>query len=448
VNLAVIGMGRVGLVAAAALADFGHHVEGVEIAPDRVAALERDQMPFYEPGLQELVHKNQQAGRLVFTSDLARAVRHAAALFIAVGTEERATGEPNLGPLFAVCEQIVRSTADYKVLLIKSTVPVGTAARLRAHLSESALGEFDVVSNPEFLREGSAIENFLRPDRVILGGTSEKALALAREVYRHLYLLETPIVVVDHESAELIKYATNAFLATKITFINEMATLCEATGADVHAIARAVGLDKRIGPKFLHPGPGFGGSCLPKDTRTLAEMARQHGCNLPLVESVPVSNSSICPQLISKLEEKMETLRGKTVCVLGLAYKTETDDVRESPALEFVGLALDAGARIRAHDPMANDEAAKALADKKDDVSFHASPFVAAEGADAIAVLTEWNEFRSLDLAELRAKMRGNLLLDARNLYDPNEARRHGFDYLGRGRGTAKTSNLVAAPQD
>ena len=447
-NLAVIGMGRVGLVAAAALADFGHHVEGVEIAPDRVAALERDQMPFYEPGLQELVHKNQQAGRLVFTSDLARAVRHAAALFIAVGTEERATGEPNLGPLFAVCEQIVRSTRDYKVLLIKSTVPVGTAARLRGHLEKAALGEFDVVSNPEFLREGSAIENFLRPDRVILGGTSEKALALAREVYRHLYLLETPFVVVDHESAELIKYATNAYLAMKITFINEMATLCEATGADVHAIARAVGLDKRIGPKFLHPGPGFGGSCLPKDTRTLAEMARQHGCPLPLVESVLVSNSGIAPQLIAKLEEKMGTLRGKTLCALGLAYKTETDDVRESPALKFVRLALAAGARIRAHDPMANDEAAKALADEKNDVSFHGSPFTAAEGADAVAVLTEWNEFRSLDLAELRAKMRGNLLLDARNLYDPGEARRHGFEYLGRGRGSAKASNLVASPQD
>ncbi len=447
-NLAVIGMGRVGLVAAAALADFGHHVEGVEIAPERVAALERDQMPFYEPGLQELVHKNQQAGRLTFTSDLARAVRHAAAIFIAVGTEDNNDGEPNLGPLFAVCEQIVRSTRDYKVLLIKSTVPVGTAARLRASLSRVALGEFDIVSNPEFLREGSAIENFLRPDRVILGGTSERALTLAREVYRHLYLLETPIVVVDHESAELIKYATNAFLAMKITFINEMATLCEVTGADVHAIARAVGLDKRIGPKFLHPGPGFGGSCLPKDTRTLAEMARQHGCTLSLVESIPASNNAIVPHLMARLEEKLGTLRGKTVCALGLAYKTETDDVRESPALEFVRLALAAGARIRAHDPVANDEAAKALAGRENDVSFHASPFTAAQGADAVAVLTEWNEFRSLDLAELRQQMRGNLLLDARNLYDPSEARRQGFDYLGRGRGTAKSSNLVASPQD
>jgi UDPglucose 6-dehydrogenase len=447
-NLTVIGMGRVGLVAAAALADFGHRVEGVEIAPERVAALERDQMPFYEPGLQELVHKNQQAGRLTFTSDLARAVRHAAAIFIAVGTEDNGDGEPDLAPLFEVAEQIVRSTRDYKVLLIKSTVPVGTAARLRVSLSRVALGEFDVVSNPEFLREGSAIENFLRPDRVILGGTSERALALAREVYRSLYLLETPFVVVDHESAELIKYATNAFLATKITFINEMATLCEATGADVHAIARAVGLDKRIGPKFLHPGPGFGGSCLPKDTRTLAEMARQHGCTLPLVESIPASNRAIVPRLIASLEEKLETLRGKTVCVLGLAYKTETDDVRESPALEFVRQALAVGARIRAHDPSANDEAAKALADKKDDVSFHGSPFAAAEGADIVAVLTEWNEFRSLDLAELRRQMRGNLLLDARNLYDPGEARRAGFEYLGRGRGTAKSSNLVAAPQD
>ncbi len=446
-NLAVIGMGRVGLVAAAALADFGHHVEGVENAPDRVAALERDQMPFFEPGLQELVHKNRQAGRLAFTSDLSRAVGHATCIFIAVGTEDNGDGAPNLKPLFAVAEQIVRSTRDYKVLLLKSTVPVGTAARLRAHLEMAALGEFDVVSNPEFLREGSAIENFLRPDRVILGGTSERALELAREIYKHLYLLETPIVVVDHESAELIKYATNAFLATKITFINEMATLCEATGADVHAIAKAVGLDKRIGPKFLHPGPGFGGSCLPKDTRTLGEMARQHGCKLPLVESIPASNSSICPQLISKLAEKMGTLRGKTVCVLGLAYKTETDDVRESPALEFVRLALDAGARVRAHDPMANDEAAKALAGKEGAVSFHDSPFVAAEGADAVVTLTEWNEFRSLDLAELRAPMRGNRLLDTRNLNDPAEARRQGFEYLGRGRGTAPSRQLATQAQ-
>ncbi|MGH9492497.1 MAG: UDP-glucose dehydrogenase family protein [Terriglobales bacterium] len=445
-NLAVVGMGRVGLVVAAALADLGHHVTGVEIAPDRVAALERGQMPFYEPGLHELAHKNQRAGRLSFTTELTRAARHAAAIFITVGTEESATGEPNLAPFFAVCEQIVRCTRDYKVLLIKSTVPVGTAARLRAHLSGMALGEFDIVSNPEFLREGSAIENFLRPDRVILGGASERALALAREIYRPLYLLETPFVVVDHESAELIKYATNAFLAMKITFINEMATLCDAAGADVHAIAKAVGLDKRIGSKFLHPGPGFGGSCLPKDTRTLGEMARQLGCNLPLVESVPVSNSGIVPQLITRLEERLGALRGKTVCVLGLAYKTETDDVRESPALEFVRLALAAGAHIRAHDPSANAEAAKALAGE--DVTFHESPFAAAEGADAVAVLTEWNEFRSLDLAELRQQMRGSVLLDARNLYDPNEARRQGFDYLGRGRGTATSSNLVASALD
>ena len=440
-ELAVVGMGRVGLVVAACLADFGHRVWGVDNVEAKVAAMEKGAMPFYEPGLEDLARKNQHAGRLSYTRDLASTVGRACAIFLAVGTEEVADGKPNLGPLFQVGEQIARCLDSYKVLVIKSTVPVGTAARLRSHLRARTRAGFDVVSNPEFLREGAAIDNFMRPDRVILGSASEKATELLREIYKHLYLLETPFVIVDNETAELIKYATNAFLAAKITFINEMAALCDATGADVHSVARAMGLDKRIGPKFLHPGPGFGGSCLPKDTRTLAEMGRELGCSLPLAESIAQSNSAIVPQLVARLEKKLGGLSGKTVAVLGLSYKPFTDDVRQSRAMEFVERLLAAGAAVRAHDPLANQEAARNLTHAA--LSFHASPFAACEGADAAAILTEWNEFRSLSLKELRQPMKGAVLLDARNVYDPDEAVAAGFDYMGRGRAPRRSDQAA-----
>lgn len=431
-NVAVIGTGRVGLVVGAGLADFGLNVSCVDSDGSKIAALQNGQLPFYEPGLRELVDKNRAAGRLQFTPDLNEAVERCLALFIAVGTEETAPGKPNLTPLFEVAKRIARLMREYRVLVIKSTVPVGTAARLLAELRETTRVPCDVVSNPEFLREGAAIDNFMRPDRIILGGNSEQALAIVRDIYRPLYLVETPILTTDHATAELLKYATNAFLATKITFINEMATLCDATGADVHAIAKGLGLDKRIGPKFLHPGPGFGGSCLPKDTRTLLETARQSDCRLHTVEGTLATNRTICSYLVGRLKEKLTTLDGRAICVLGLAYKPFTDDVRESPALDFIQALLAEGAQVRAHDPAAMSEAKKALGEGS--VSFYPTPYAAAAGVDAVAVLTEWNEFRNLDLAELRRGMKGDVLLDARNIYEPERALALGFRYLGRGR--------------
>ncbi len=440
-NLAVVGLGRVGLVAAAALSDFGHNVVGVDIDQDRVRSLQQAKAPFYEPGLAEMLQKNCQAHRLRFSTDLGEAVRLPLGIFLALGTEEISDGTPNLSALFEAAEQIVRQLDQYRALFIKSTVPVGTAARLREHLRPIAGADFDLVSNPEFLREGSAIENFLRPDRIIVGTTNPRARRIAEEVYRPLYLRDAPLVIVDHETAELIKYASNAFLALKITFINEMATLCEACGADVHAVARAMGMDKRIGPKFLHPGPGFGGSCLPKDARSLVAIANRYGCRTHLAESLLASNAEICSLLISRLRHKLGGLPGRTVCVLGLAYKPFTDDVRESPAVEFARQLAAGGAVVRAHDPVANASAARVLSQPA--ISFHDSPVHAAEGAEALVVLTDWNEFRSLDLEELRSRMKGNVLLDTRNIYRPDQAIEKGFDYMGRGRGSVPVAASV-----
>lgn len=433
-NVAVIGAGRVGLVAAACLADFGLNVICVDSDSGRIKALLNRQLPFYEPGLDELVGKNCSACRLSFTTSLSEAVQGCLVLFITVGTEEISPGSPNLGPLFEVARCVGQLMTKYKVLVVKSTVPAGTASRLIAELKHTTKVPFDLVSNPEFLREGTAIENFMRPDRVILGSDSQQALAIVRDIYRPLYLIETPIVTTDHVTAELIKYAANAFLAMKITFINEMATLCDATGADVHAIAKGLGLDKRIGPKFLHAGPGFGGSCLPKDTRTLVETAKQLGARVQLVERTIASNRAICGYLVSKLREKLTSLTGRRICVLGLSYKPSTDDVRESPAIDFIRALLAQEAQVQAHDPLAIGEARKVLTE--DRVSFHETPSAAATDADAVAVLTEWNEFRNLDLAKLKGVMKGDVLLDSRNLYDPAGARAQGFHYIGRGRGS------------
>ena len=431
-EIAVVGAGRVGLVTAAGFADFGLSVCCVDSDKSKVAFLQSGKVPFYEPGLQELVDKNRSASRLTFTTELRDAVRTSQVLFIAVGTEELSSGKPNLGPLFEVAKTIGTVMKDYKVIVIKSTVPVGTASRMISELQNVTKVPFDVVSNPEFLREGAAIENFMRPDRVILGGSSERALAIMGNIYRPLYLVDTPFVITDHTTAELIKYATNSFLATKISFINEMANLCDATGADVHAIAKSLGLDKRIGPKFLHPGPGFGGSCLPKDTRTLIDIARQHGCRVHTVEGTVETNRNIAAYLAGKLKEKLGSLSGRTVAVLGLSYKPLTDDVRESPAIDFIRILLGEAVQIRAHDPSANHEAEKILPSAH--VCFCRNPYAAATDADAVAILTEWNEFRNLELAELRRIMSGNVLLDTRNLYDPVRAVALNFQYIGRGR--------------
>ncbi len=431
-NVAMIGAGRVGLVAAACLADFGIRVHCVDNQTERIESLNQGKLPFQEPGLLELVQKNTQAGRLVFSTRLAEPVDQSLVLFLAVGTEEETPGTANLKPLFDVARDIAREMKEYKVLVVKSTVPVGTARRLTDELKNETSIEFDVVSNPEFLREGVAIENFVRPDRVILGGRSDQALAIVRDIYRPLYLIETPIVTTDNETAELAKYASNAFLALKVSFINEIANLCDRTGVDVHDVARGLGLDKRIGPKFLHPGLGFGGSCLPKDTRVLVAMGREHGCRVRTIEGALETNASLCSEQLERLRQRMGSLKPRTVGVLGLAYKPLTDDVRDSPAVEFVRLLLAEGAVVQAHDPAANAGAAQVL--KHEHLIFCASAHEAAGGADAVVVLREWNEFRNLDLGRLKKAMKGNVLLDTRNVFDPEAAASHGFTYVGRGR--------------
>jgi len=439
-NVAVIGAGRAGLVAAAGLADFGLRVQCVDIDETKISALTSGSVPFHEPGLLELLEKNRKADRLHFSTNLGEAVEKCLVLFIAVGTEEESPGKANLKPLFAVTRNIAKGLREYRVLVIKSTVPIGTAKCVLEELRKHTSIPCDVVSNPEFLREGSAIENFLRPDRIILGGDSEQALAVVRDIYRPLYLIETPIFTTDHGTAELIKYAANAFLALKITFINEVANLCEAVGSDVHTIAKALGSDKRIGPKFMHAGPGFGGSCLPKDTRILLATAEQYGVKLRTVAAALETNYAQCRELLGKLKNVVGPLEGRTICVLGLAYKPSTDDVRESRAMDFVRLLLEEGAAVQAHDPAANIAAAAFI--KHERLSFFNDPYEAASGADALAVLTEWNEFRSLVPSALKRAMPGAVLLDARNVFVPEAMAAAGFVYLGRGR-RPKTSASV-----
>lgn len=431
-NVAMVGAGRVGLVAAACLADFGITVHCVDKQEGKIALLGEGKLPFHEPGLSELVLKNMQAGRLRFSTDLAAAVRQSRVIFIAVGTEEEVAGATDLKPLFSVSRQIAKAMAEYKVLVIKSTVPVGTAQRLQQELEKETKAEFAVVSNPEFLREGSAIENFMRPDRVVLGGSSDRALSILKDIYRPLYLIETPFVITDNPTAELAKYASNAFLAVKISFINEMANLCDGTGVNVHDIAKVLGLDKRIGPKFLHPGLGFGGSCLPKDTRGLLEISKKLGYALPTIHGASKTNQEVCGYLLGRLKNQMGSLARRKVGVLGLAYKPLTDDVRDSQAMVFVRLLLEEGAAVRAHDPAANPSAAELL--RHDRFHLCSNAYEAAAGTDAVTVLTEWNEFRNLELKELKKVMAGDVLLDARNVIDPQAAVAHGFVYLGRGR--------------
>ena len=437
-NIAVIGTGYVGLVVGAGLADFGLQVTCMDSQPEKIEALQRGEVSIYEPGLQELVKKNVQAGRLNFSHDFASAVKSSLVIFITVPTDPRTDGQLDLTTLFNVGGKLAHMMSEYKVIVIKSTVPVSTARKLTAHIREhqQAPVPFDIISNPEFLREGSALETFLRPNRVVLGHSSEQALAIIRDVYRPLYLIETPFVITDNDTAELIKYAANAFLATKISYINEIANLCDALGCDIHVVARAMGLDPRIGSKFLHPGPGFGGSCFPKDTQALLKMAANQGLEMRIVKAAIDINQAQAGRIIEKLRTGLRTLRDQQIAVLGLTFKSNTDDIRQSPALRVCGLLLTEGAQIRAHDPVANNKAARMLENKG--ISYHSSPYEAADGASALVVLTEWNEFRNLDLPRIRSTMNGDLLVDARNIYDPVRACASGFRYFGIGRGTVK----------
>lgn len=433
-NVAMIGAGYVGLVSGACFAEFGANVTCIDVDAARIDALQAGRMPIYEPGLDALVARNVADGRLRFTTDLDAAIGQADLVFIAVGTpSRRGDGYADLSYIYQAARDIAPRLRGYTVVVDKSTVPVGTARNVERIIREANPdADFDVASNPEFLREGAAISDFMRPDRVVLGLKSARAEQSLRALYRPLNLVEVPILVTDLESAELIKYAANAFLATKISFINEMSMLCEAVGADVHAVARGMGMDKRIGSKFLHPGPGYGGSCFPKDTQALVRIAQEHGVISRIVESVIEVNAAQKARMIKKIRQALGgSEAGKTIGVLGLTFKPETDDMRDAPALSILPALLEKGARIRAHDPQGMDEAAALL---PDGVTYCEQPFEVFDDADAGLLLTEWNVYRGLDMATALRRMRGNVFVDLRNAYDPATMRQLGFDYDSVGR--------------
>ena len=433
-QIGVVGAGHVGLIIAAGFADFGMQVVCTDKKKELIDCLNKGVAPFHEPGLQDIISRNLNAGRLTFTADTFSAIHSADVIFIAVGTDGREDGSVDLGPLYEVTTEIAVCMQEYKVIVIKSTVPVGTAASVRALIRDRQTSSvpFDVVSNPEFLREGSALETFLRPERVVLGTESSHALAIMRRIYRPLYLIETPIIATTNETAELIKYASNAFLSMKISFINEIANLSDALGCDVHVVAKVIGLDRRIGSKFLHPGPGYGGSCFPKDTKALLRIAELQGIPMDLLRANIQTNESQPRYVVQKIRNRLGKLTGKTIAILGLSYKPNTDDVRQSPAISVCKLLLENGAILKVHDPVANELALQYL--DKSKVQFCASAYDAATDADGVVVLTEWNEFRNLDLARLNSQMAGKYLFDIRNIYDPNEATKIGFEYEGMGR--------------
>jgi UDPglucose 6-dehydrogenase len=431
-HIAVIGTGYVGLVTGACFAEFGVDVTCVDIDSEKIARLTAGEMPIYEPGLEQLVVKNMQSGRLRFTTDLKQAVEQALVIFLAVGTPPKEDGSPDLTFVETAARSIAEHMNGYKVIVTKSTVPIGTGEHLRKLIRQNlnARMNFGIVSNPEFLREGAAINDFMRPDRVVIGSRDEEAVAIMRDLYRPLYLIEAPFVVTSLEAAELTKYAANAFLATKISFINEIANLCENIGCDVHDVARAIGMDRRIGSKFLHPGPGFGGSCFPKDTRALASVAREFGSESTIVDAVIEVNRRQRLAMVPKIERLVGDLQGKTIAILGLAFKPETDDMREAPVIDIVQGLLERGAIVRAYDPVAMREAAKVLTE----ISYAADEYEAVTDADALVFVTEWNQFRALDMGRIRDLMRSPKIADLRNIYDPADMRELGFEYVGVGR--------------
>ena len=449
-KLAVIGTGYVGLVSGACLADFGHEVMCVERDDARVSGLMRGEMPFYEPGLAEMVERHGLSGRLRFTTDLADAVASAQVVLLAVGTPAASTGEADLSQVTSAVTQMAPYLPPGCVIATKSTVPVGTGALIRNLLGARAEADVHVVSNPEFLREGSAIADFMRPDRVVIGTSSERATVVMRELYRPLYLIETPIVFTTVESAEMIKYASNAFLAVKISFINEIANLCERTAADVHVVAKGMGLDKRIGPKFLHPGPGYGGSCFPKDTRALAALGARHNVPLDVVTAAISANARQRDLTVERSGQAAERLADATIGVLGLAFKPNTSDIRESPALYVCEALAARGARVRVFDPAAMAEAQHWLTPTtRERIYFASDAADVAAGADVLVIATEWNEFRNLDLPKLRELMRRPVIVDVRNVLDPERTRLAGFTYVSTGRtnvGSARPTTFSPAP--
>lgn len=432
-RITIIGTGYVGLVTGTGLADFGNRVICVDVDKAKIDMLNNGKIPIYEPGLKELVDKNFREGRLSFTTDIDRAIKESEVVFIGVGTPSKDNGEADLSYVETVIESIARNLDGYKVIVTKSTVPVGTNSWIKKTITEkSGKKDFDIVSNPEFLREGRAVHDVFHPDRVVIGYESERAKEIIQDIYKALYIIETPFLFCNLETAELIKYASNAFLATKITFINQIANLCEAVGADVHRVAKGMGMDGRISPKFLHPGPGYGGSCFPKDTKALVDIGDKHGVDMSLVREVIESNEKQKARMVQKLESLFEgELKDKRIGILGLAFKAETDDMRDSPSIVVISELLKRGVQVIAHDPQAMENAKAIFGDS---IEYADDEYKVMNNSDAIMILTEWNQYRSLDLEMAKKLMKGNIILDARNLIELERARELGFICEGVGR--------------
>jgi UDPglucose 6-dehydrogenase len=432
-NICIIGTGYVGLVTGVCLAEFGMNLICVDNDHPKIDLLQQGKVPIHEPLLEDLVRKNLKEKRLRFSTSIQDGVTSSLVIYIAVGTPPKEDGSANLQAVEDVAKEIAQYMDGYKVVVTKSTVPVGTCRRLKQWIQEHQTRPilFDIVSNPEFLREGSAVEDFMRPDRVIIGAESEQAIAIMKDIYSALYLIEAPFVITSLETAEMIKYATNAFLATKVTFINEIANLCEVLNADVHHVAKAMGLDGRIGRKFLHPGPGYGGSCFPKDTRALSKIAHEKGYSFKILDSVIEVNEKQKQRMVEKIKERVGDLRGKTIGILGLSFKPNTNDIRESSSVAIIQGLLNMGAKIRAFDPAAMEEA-KAVFPQ---LEYGEDAYDVAKGCDALVLVTEWNQFRRLDLHRIKSLLKSPIFIDLRNVYDPEQMKRLGFNYCGIGRG-------------
>ena len=433
-KIAIIGTGYVGLVSGACFSEFGHEIVCIDKDSRKIKELQAGIVPIYEPGLQDLVQKNIREHRLNFDTDASKAVPWADTVFIAVGTPStrRGDGYADLSFIYEAAKEIAPLLKGYTLIVNKSTAPVGTARQIARIIKENnPKADFDIASNPEFLREGAAINDFMRPDRVVIGVATERAADILRDIYKPLYLIETPIVQADIETAELIKYAANAFLAVKISYINEIATLCENLGADVITLVKAIGLDGRIGSKFLHPGPGYGGSCFPKDTLALIRMAQEHGTGARIVEAAVEVNAAQKARMIKKIRDSLGgNEAGKIIGILGLTFKPETDDMRDAPALTILPVLLEKGAKINAHDPQGMKEAGHYLPE----IEYKENPYQVCDGADVLVLMTEWNQYRALDLEKIRSLMRTPVFVDLRNVYHPADMKELGFTYFGVGR--------------
>lgn len=437
-KISIIGTGYVGLVTGVCLSDFGNTIINVDIDEEKIKKLNEGIVPIYEAGLEEIMKRNVEAGRITFTTDIATAIKQSEVIFIAVGTPPDEDGKADLSAVLSVAESIGKYINDYKVVVDKSTVPIGTGRKVERVIQEQMIKrsvnyEFDVVSNPEFLREGKAVHDFLHPDRVVIGTESEKAREILKEVYRALYLNDTPFVFTNLETAEMIKYASNAFLATKISFINEISILCEKVGADVQKVAKAMGMDERIGSKYLHAGPGYGGSCFPKDTKALVNIANEYGVELKIIRGAIEANERQKLYMVEKIETNLGDLKGKKIGILGLSFKPETDDMREAPSLTIIPELIKKGATITAYDPQSIKEAVWRLKKYEKDIVYCANEYEVMKGIDALVIVTDWNQFRRLDLRKVRNLMKGDYFFDLRNIYEKKEIENAGLKYVGVG---------------